>query len=192
MALAWDLPGEAGADAARTTMVFKRAWLKTRGRLSRAFADARTDRFFADVCRGDVRPAGTSVHLLTSNGEIANAAITVTANGRQALHILAYGLKFEKCAAGILHVEALIRRAFETGIRTFDFLAPRHDYKLEWADGAVRVADYALPATMLGRAYTYVYLGFVREHVKSAINQAPGTIAKPIALLQAFAKALRR
>ena len=186
--LDWNQKGRDAAAAAVTTMVLKRAWLKTRGQLSRAFADERSDRFFADVCAGKIRPAGGQVSLLKSGGEIANGAITVTVKGRQAVHILAYGLKFEKCAAGILHVEKMIEQAFATGVTTIDFLAPRHDYKLEWADGAVRVADFALPVTLAGRVYSRLYLGLVRERLKAVIRAAPRALTGPVAMIQAAIK----
>ena len=186
--LDWSFSGGAAADAVSATMLLKRAWLKSRGQLSRAFADERTDRFFADVCARDVRPAGGQVSLLTTGGQIANAAITVTAKGRQAVHILAYGLKFEKCAAGILHIERLIEQAFATGATTVDFLSPRHEYKLEWADGAIRVADYAVPVTLRGRVYARIYLGGVRERLRAMIKATPRALAGPLTLVQAAAK----
>lgn len=190
--LDWGLTGRAAADAACTTMVLKRAWLKAKGQVSRAFADRRTDAFFADVCAGLQRPTGTQVSLLTSGGEIADAAITVTCKGRQAVHILAYNMKFEKCAAGVLHVEKLVEHAFATGVEVFDFLAPRHDYKQEWADGEVHVKDFAKPVTVAGRAYTKIYLGFVRERLKAMFKTLSRKHAGPIGLVQSVMKLGRR
>ncbi len=190
--LDWELSGRAAADAARTTLLLKRVWLKAKGQVSRAFADRRTEAFFADVCAGLQRPAGTQVSLLTSGGEIADAAITVTCKGRQALHILAYNMKFEKCAAGVLHVEKLIEHAFETGVEVFDFLAPRHDYKQEWADGEVQVMDFAKPVSVAGRTYTTVYLGFIREHLKAMFKALSRKHAGSLALVQSVMKFGRR
>jgi CelD/BcsL family acetyltransferase involved in cellulose biosynthesis len=188
----WAIAGAAGEDAAHATLTLKRAWLKDRGQLSRAFADHRTDAFFAAACAGDVRPSGANVSLLRSGGTIANAAITVTAKGAQALHILAYDNAFEKCAPGVLHVEKLIEQAFAQGHHTFDFLAPRHDYKNEWADSAVRVADYAVPVTTIGRVYTHAYLGFAREKAKAAVKAAANHMRAPLSFLQSTVSALRR
>ncbi len=186
------LEGSAGAAAATATLRLKRTWLKQRGQLSRAFADKRTDAFFAAACAQQTHPAGANVSLLRSGGAIANAAITVTAKGTQALHILAYDSAFEKCAPGVLHVEKLLEQAFAQGHQTFDFLAPRHDYKNEWADGAVRVADYAVPVTVLGRLYTHAYLGFVREQAKAAVKAAANHVRAPLSFLQSTVSALRR
>jgi CelD/BcsL family acetyltransferase involved in cellulose biosynthesis len=188
----WDLVGEAGADAALATFALKRTWLKERGQLSRAFADQRTDAFFASVCAQQVRPAGGNAAVLRPGTDIANAAITVTAKGTQVLHILAYDRQFEKCSPGVLHIEKMIARAFEQRLTTFDFLAPRHDYKTEWADGAVRVADYAIPVTALGRIYTRAYLGFAREHMKGAVKAAANHMRGPLSFLQSAVSALRR
>jgi CelD/BcsL family acetyltransferase involved in cellulose biosynthesis len=188
----WHLAGADGAEAAKATLGLKRVWLKERGQLSRAFADKRTDAFFAAACAQQARPSDASVSLLRSGGEIANAAITVSAKGTQALHILAYGTAFEKCAPGVLHVEKLIEQAFAQEHRTFDFLAPRHDYKNEWADGAVRVADYAVPVTAFGRIYTHVYLGFVREQAKAAVKAAANHMRAPLSFLQSTVSRLRR
>lgn len=189
--LDWKLSQRAAADAAATTMVLKRAWLKTRGQLSRTFADPRSERFFADVCAGAQRPTGAQVSLLTTGGEIANAAITVTIKGRQALHILAYGLKFERCAPGAFHMERLVEQAFATGVTMLDFLAPRHEYKLEWADGALRVADYALPISLAGKAYTSVYLCYVREGVKAVLKSLPNMRGSAWAWVKATVQKVR-
>jgi CelD/BcsL family acetyltransferase involved in cellulose biosynthesis len=188
----WDLSGSAGAAAATASLTLKRAWLKERGQLSLAFADPRTDAFFADACTGTARPSGAGVSLLRSGGEIANAAVTVTAKGTQALHILAYDNAFEKCAPGVLHVEKLIEHAFAQGLQTVDFLAPRHDYKNEWADGAVRVADYAVPVTVLGRVYAHAYLGCARERAKAVVKAAAAHMRAPLSFLQSTVSALRR
>ena len=137
------------------------------------------------------RPAGAHVSLLTAGGEIANAAITVTAKGRQSIHVLAFGLKFEKCAAGVLHVERIVEQAFATGVSTLDFLAPRHDYKLEWTDGSVRVSDHAIPITLAGAAFTHVYLVMVREKLKAALKSAPHATARPAAMAQRALQAIK-
>ena len=190
--LDWTLYGDAAADGARTAMALKRGWLKVRGHVSRAFADTRTDDFFADVCNSGARPAGAQVSLLTSGGEVANAVIAITVKGRQAIHILAYGLKFEKCAAGLLHIERLVEHAFETGVATLDFLAPRHEYKLEWTDGSMRVADYAIPVTLVGKIFTDVYLKFAREHIKTAVKAAPDAFKKHRTMMQSALKYIHR
>ena len=60
--------------------------------------------------------------------------------------------------AGLLHLEATIAKAFEQGQQRFDLLAPRHDYKMEFADGVMGVSDYSLAVSPLGRLYVDLYV----------------------------------
>ena len=75
--------------------------------------------------------------------------------------------------------------------KSVDFLAPRHEYKLEWADGALRVADYALPISLAGKAYTSVYLCYVREGAKAVLKSLPNMRGSAWAWVKATIKAVR-
>ena len=165
--------GEAAADAVAACIVLKRAWLNSKGLVSRAFADERIEAFFKRTLASQHRPAGVAVSLLRSAGEIADASIVVDAKGRRAVHIVAYGLKFEKSGPGGVHLEHAVRQAFSDGVSVLDFMAPRHDYKMEWADGVVRVDDFAVPLTVRGRLYVGCYLVGVREGLKAVIAAMP-------------------
>ena len=154
-------------------MTLKRAWLNQKGLVSRAFADTRIDAFFRDAAAGGSHPCGVSISLLRSAGEAADVNIAVACKGRCAIHIIAYAMKFERYSAGNYHLAKHIERAFGDGIEVYDFLAPRHDYKMEWADQTTLVNDHALALTTLGRAYTRIYLAVVREGVKSAMKTMP-------------------
>lgn len=172
--------GPAATDATRLAMTLKRGWLNTKGLVSRAFADTRVDDFFAGVTSGS-RPAGVGVSLLTSAGEGADANIAISCKGRRAIHILAYALKFEKVGVGNHHLEINLQRAFADGVEVYDFLAPRHEYKMEWADGAIAVNDHALALTLRGRAYADVYISIVREAAKAGLKKMPRSLTRLIA-----------
>jgi CelD/BcsL family acetyltransferase involved in cellulose biosynthesis len=164
---------EAAADAVSLAMTLKRAWLNHRGLVSKAFSDQRIDRFFGDVARAVDRPCGVAVSELRTNGECADLSISVTCKGRQAIHILSYAMKFEKFGAGNHHLEVALQRAYDDGIQVYDFLAPRHAYKMEWADGCVVVNDHALALSPFGRLYTDVYLAKIREGLKTMLLRLP-------------------
>lgn len=167
---------ESGARAeALTARAFelKRAWLQHRGIVSPALADPRTARFFADATRADVRPAGCHVLALLCNDAPVALEIGVHCKGRSAIHIIAYDLDFEKTAAGALLMEDSIRESFKHGMKVFDLLAPGDGYKLEWADDAITVQDWAHPATLKGRIYTRIYLGLVRNGLKRVLDSLP-------------------
>ena len=167
---------ESGAEAeALTAHAFhlKHIWLRQRGIVSPALADPRTARFFADVTRADIRPAGCHVLALNCNDQPVALEIGLRCLGRTAIHIIAYDPDFEKTAAGSLLMEDSIRRACDDGLKVFDLLAPGDGYKLEWADDAVAVRDWAKPVTLLGRAYVTLYLGLIRNGSKRVIGALP-------------------
>lgn len=169
------------AEAVRTTIRLKRDWLQRRGLFSRAFMDRRFDAFFATAVASTERPAGVSVSVLRSNGLAAGVTISVTAKERIGLHILAYDQAVEKLGVGNQHLESALRRAFDQGIEVYDFLAPKHPYKMEWADGVVAVNDWARAQTWRGAIYLHVYVAGVREGAKWLMRVLPKPVAQRLA-----------
>ncbi len=157
-----------GSAAALQAIALKRTQLASSGRLAPAVMDPRFAAFFADVAEGRVRPAGCGVTVLEANGEIAGIGIDVTCAGRRAAHLLVHDARLDDCGAGVLLMQEWIRGASADGIATFDLLAPAHAYKMDWADGAVAVEDFAVGLTLAGRAYTHLYLGSLRPRLKTA------------------------
>jgi CelD/BcsL family acetyltransferase involved in cellulose biosynthesis len=175
--------GPAAADAAHLTLVLKRAWLTERGLVSRAFADPRLPAFFRGAAAAGVGSTGVQIARLMSAGECANAMITVTAKDRRTVHMLAYGLKFERLSPGSCHLELAVRQAIEDGVATFDFLAPRHDYKMDWSDGVVAVEDHTLAISRRGRLYSRVWTGGLREAMKAIARRLPRSVGAALGRL---------
>jgi CelD/BcsL family acetyltransferase involved in cellulose biosynthesis len=163
----------AARDAVAACMTFKRAWLSSKGLVSRALADQRVEAFFTDAATSTDHPCGVSVSTLRTGGEIADISISVTAKGTRALHMIAYGLKFEKFGPGALHLDDAFRQAFDDGITTLDFLSPRHPYKMEWADGTIAVHDYAQAFTVRGQVSIALYIDTLRNGSKSLLAALP-------------------
>ncbi len=176
-----DRGGAAARELATLALLLKRAWLKDRGLVSPALADRRMTGFFADVAECRVRDAGCRVSALTSAGEAAAIEIAFECKGRRLVHVIVYGLKFDKAGAGNLLVEQSVRQAKAEGIETFDLLAPGDAYKLDWADGSVGVADYSVPVSRAGRAYTALYLGAVRTFLKTGLAAMPASLRRVVA-----------
>lgn len=153
-------------------LLLKRAWLRTRNQISLAMLDDRYAAFFADAARGGVQPTGCKVMLIRSSNETAAMQSVLENKGAYFLHIAVYTSKFDKVGPGSLLLEHSIAECFRDDICRFDFLAPRHDYKLEFTDNAVLVHDHALAVSSLGRAYTAGFLGF-RRRLKAAAEAMP-------------------
>ena len=151
----------------------KRRWLIDRGHVSPALADARMGRFMTAVAAANGRSTATRVSVLMSNDKPAAIQIGFTARNTRVLHVIAYDRAFEKMAAGVLHLEESIRHAFDENIARIDLLAPKAEYKVDWADGAVAVVDHAIGLSPKGRAYARVYLGYVRERLKATVERMP-------------------
>jgi CelD/BcsL family acetyltransferase involved in cellulose biosynthesis len=168
---------EAGA-AARQAVEMKQSWLRDRGLLSPALADPRFATFMSDVAAAIERTAGVQVSVLTLNGAPVGIQIGVIAKRRLSLHVIVYDLTHEKSGVGVLHLEHTIADAYDQGLVAIDLLAPKAEYKMDWADGTVAVIDHAVPISAAGRIYAHFYLGFVREHAKALVQRLPASISQ--------------
>lgn len=173
VALSWHTDGVEAEALTAEAFRLKMIWLHHRGIVSPALADPRTARFFADATRAETHPAGCHVLSLSCGGRPVALEIGVHGKGRSAIHVIAYDLDYEKTGAGALLMEDSIRRACDDGMTVFDLLAPGDGYKLEWADNATTVRDWAAPVSLLGRAYATLYLGLIRTALKRGLDALP-------------------
>ena len=165
-----------GADAAklvRTAIEIKRIWLKDEGLISPALADARTLAFFEAAAADAVRPTQIRVAAVICDTAVAAVEIAFLCQDRAAIHIMAYDRAFEKTAAGLLLLERMIATSLEQGVKVYDLMAPGDGYKKDWADGVVRVDDFAMPLTIRGRVFAHGFLAFARPRLKAAIARIP-------------------
>ncbi|MEZ5907680.1 MAG: GNAT family N-acetyltransferase [Hyphomicrobiaceae bacterium] len=176
-------PGEIAGSLALQAVTLKREWLAERGHISRAFADPRTDAFFAAVASSPTRSAGTQVQALMCGDSVAALNVGVVVKQRLALHIISYASAFEKTAPGSFGLEKLVQKAIDDGLTTVDLLAPRAEYKMEWADGTVGVRDHALALTLAGRAYMALAVKG-RTRLKRVIERMPAGVRQIAARAQ--------
>lgn len=170
---------ETASRLAAHTIRMKRASLKARGQISPTLADPRFAAFFADVAHGRGRPAGCRILALRSAGEVTALQISIDHAAARFLHVAVYSPKFEKCGVGGLLLERATADCYARGIKTFDLLAPRHDYKLEFAEVAVTVNDHALGLTLAGQAYVRCLLG-MRGRLKRRLETLPAPIRRAV------------
>lgn len=160
-------------DLATLAIDVKKSWLNARGLMSAAFADRRLARFFGSVAEADVHTTGCFIASLTLQDRPAALDISLVCKDRMLMHVLAYDMEFEKASPGSVLTAETLKRAFEAGLTTFDFLAPSDAYKLEYADGATAVHDFALPLNALGWIYARGYLGGARQLAKRSVKALP-------------------
>jgi CelD/BcsL family acetyltransferase involved in cellulose biosynthesis len=68
---------------------------------------------------------------------------------------------------------AELRSAKTEGLECFDFMAPAAGYEENWADVAIRVSDFVIPVTLIGRLYDKVYLESLRPHLVQMARSGP-------------------
>ena len=129
--------------------------------------------FFQAAAVDPQRPAKIRVAVLMCGGAVAAVEIGFACRDRMAIHIMAYDLAFDKAAAGILLLEHMIETSLASGVAVYDLMAPGDGYKKEWADGTMRVDDFAVPMTVLGSIFARAYLGFARPRLKAAVAKIP-------------------
>lgn len=168
-------------------VIMKRASLDGRGHIAPALADPRFAAFFGDAARGLGRPTGTRVLALRSEGEITAMQIVIDHAGARFLHVAVFSPKFEKCGAGGLLLERATADCFDRGIHTFDMLAPKHAYKMEFADEVVPVNDHAIVLGRTGALYVHAVLG-LRPRAKKALEAMPAPVRRFAGSLLALAR----
>lgn len=164
--------GTAARAAALEAIALKRHSLRATGRVSPALDDPRFAAFFADAAEGRDHPCGCRVSRLLVGEQLVASTIDVTGNGTCAAHLIVHDAQFDACGGGTLMTEQWIRAASNDGFAVFDFLAPAHGYKREWADGTMTVSDYAMATSPIGVLVVAVYYARLRSRVKAAVERA--------------------
>jgi CelD/BcsL family acetyltransferase involved in cellulose biosynthesis len=146
-----EIPATDDATLAITTALFdKRDWLQRRGLVAPALADRRIDKFLIAAAADPTRQTGCSVFELTLDGRQIALALGFRCRSRLMLHLITYAADIEKYGAGVLNLEAILRLAENEGLDAVDLLPPKAEYKLDWADCTIAVADHVGPVSVRG------------------------------------------
>lgn len=176
----------AGSDEAQRlaheALAAKRDWVERRGLLAPAIAHPRFAGLMHTVVGPGAAATGCSLFALTVDGRTAAVAVGFRCKDRLMLHLITHAPEVEKFGAGVLNLEHVMRAAERDGIAMVDLLPPTAEYKMQWADGIMPVADYALALTAAGRIYKVLAEEVARPLVKSVFT------ALPVALRQRLAR----
>lgn len=145
--------GRAGAMA--EALRLKHAWLRRTGRFSAGYAHPANAAFL----RGVAECPNALILRLTVGGETAAIETGLIHQGTYASLVQAYEARHAAFGPGRLLFRHMVDHAADLGIAVLDFLAPASRHKSEWASGAVRVRDYAVPLRLRG----WMLLAYVRH-----------------------------
>ena len=121
----------------------------------------------------DTRTTGGSVFTLRLDGRPIAVAIGFRCKSRLMLHLISHAADVEKHGAGVLNLEAILRIAEAEGLEAVDLLPPKAEYKLDWADTAVRVGDHVWAASTRGSLAVQMIERFARPRLKATLERLP-------------------
>ena len=165
--------GESRSEYASQAVLLKRNWLEARGLLSAAIQDERTRHFFVDAASSERHPTGCRTTALTIDEQTAAIEVSFVSKGHCAVHIIVYGMDYEKAGTGVLLMEDSIKNAIDTGVNTFDLMAPGDSYKLDWADGTINVEDWQAALSARGHAYQHLRINKLPQAAKKTVQALP-------------------
>lgn len=168
----------------KEALALKREWLRTTGRLSRAFVQPRTFRCLTELARRLGRPDADPsmvVSRLTLDGRLAAIEMGFRQRGTYHLYLGAFAPEFAKLGPGNVLTEKMLEWCAGNGIDRYDMLAPRSRNKSEWQSDEVLVFDYAIPATLRGRLYVSLVLQRLLPKLRDGFYALPFSVRSAVA-----------
>ena len=165
-------------------MSMKREWLKSTGRVSRAFMRPATAACLAEMAWTLARPAASPrmvVSRLSVNGR--TAAIEMGFRHRESYHLYlgAFAPEYARLGPGNVLTEHVLDWCAKNGLSRYDMLPPRSRNKGEWQSGEVAVLDFAMPLSARGRLYSSVMLKHVAPTFRRIFYALPPSVRSTIA-----------
>lgn len=146
----------------------KRVWQQQKGAVSAGYAHGASH----DCLRQLSAQGFLLVAYLRAGDEIAAVEIGALDQRRYWSLVQSYDLRFAKHAPGRLLFWHLLERCPELSIDIFDFLAPAHQHKLEWANTEVAIDDYLIPVSTRGHLAT-AYLARIKPVLRECYLRLP-------------------
>ena len=169
-------PGIKGRALCELALHWKRQWLAERGLSSRAFLDPRALATVVDMASRDEADNPMRLYVLSLDEVPIAIEISLVDRAATLAFMGMYCPDHEELSPGRVQMEFSIRHGFEEGWPGYDLLAPLTDYKRSFSTGTVAVADYMLPATLLGLAYRDLFLRGLRPAAKRLLMALPATL----------------
>lgn len=155
------------ASVIRRTLEGRADRLKDQGLTSRAFGSGE----FARFC--ETLPGQNGLHILAMSLRHGDKPIAeqwgFVHRGRYYAYVATRDFSLGEESPGKLHLAEVIETCFAKGLEAADFLVPVMPYKMTWANGAMKVTDYALPATIKGWAVILFWDRLLRPTVKRLV-----------------------
>lgn len=158
----------------------RRNWLDEKGLSSRAFSHRGFAALIGGLADTEQHDLDLMVMTLACNGEMAAVQWGIVHNGRYYAYMAGKNAAFDAHSPGKLHLDYIVRAAFEARLGCVDMLAPAMPYKLTWANAVTSIDDYTLPLTAAGWLATTLSQGNMRRLAKHAFLRLPESVRRPV------------
>jgi CelD/BcsL family acetyltransferase involved in cellulose biosynthesis len=127
--------------------------------------------FFLDLATSPHTRHLVHVSALEVGPSLAAINLGFEFRDRYSLFLVSYDRAFARLSPGVIHLNKLMQRAIERGMRVFDFLVGEQRLKLEWTDRSIALHDYIAASTWRAEpAAAAINLG---ARAKRFIKQTP-------------------
>lgn len=166
-------PGPQGRELAALAVALKRQALAQHGVAAPTVADPRFGAFFGALAADESDEAGLRLSLVTCDDRPVGIDLSFDCKGRSFGHVIAGDPTFEREGLGRVLIHHAFASARARGSTIFELLAPADPHKLEHADGAVAVADLAVPLSWRGQFACDLALPQLRPALKRVAKRLP-------------------
>ncbi len=175
--------GEAEAWLA-DALALKRDWLRSTGRVSRAFVRSESRNCLGELAR-TLWQNGSGprmvVSKLTLDGRTAAFEAGFQHGGTFYLYLRAFAPELATFGPGNVLTQHMLGWCAENGMTRYDMLAPRSRNKGEWQSGEVAVLDFAMPMTPGGRFYLSAVLRRLAPALHNGFYALPARLRSVVA-----------
>jgi CelD/BcsL family acetyltransferase involved in cellulose biosynthesis len=165
-------------------LALKREWLRSTGRVSRAFMKAETGDCLAEFAQTLSSP-GSSPQMIAAKLTLDGRTTAIEAGFRHRssfhIYLRAFAPEFAHFGPGNILTQHMIEWCAENGIERYDMLAPGSRNKSEWQTGEVEVSDIILPMSARGRLYAATVPSRIAPALRSAFYALPERLRATIA-----------
>lgn len=165
-------------------LTLKREWLRSTGKVSRAFVCSATEACLTDLAQR-LRTADPSTRMLVSklmlDGRPAAFEAGFLHRDTYYIYLRAFAPELAVFGPGNILTEHTLEWCAANGITRYDMMAPRSRNKREWQTGEVAVFDYALATTMSGQLYAELVLKRLVPFIRDAFYALPDRVRSAIA-----------
>lgn len=165
-------------------MALKYEWLRSTGRVSRAFVKSDTGACLGELARTQVGADASPrllISRLTLDGQTAAVEMGFCDRGAYHLYLGAFSPEMGKYGPGNILTAKILEWCGANGFRRYDMLSPRTRNKGEWQSGEVEVHNFTLPVTSLGRGYVSLVLKGIIPLMRRAFYALPPRLRSAVA-----------